>query len=157
VHGRAEQPAQQRSRRSKRHRSRRATSQTDGLRLLRATGDQLAVGWPAIGGVASWQVLCWDRDNRTVARLALGARHQRATFTALAGLAAPFTIAVSGLTDAGSVRWQAGLADLTLRSDSRAEDRPVTGESKRSLRDRESGSIRGSASEVASAAPPGKQ
>lgn len=116
--------------------------QADGLHLLRVTDDQLAVGWPAIAGVASWQVLCWDRDDRPVARLALGARHQRATFTALAGLAAPFTIAVSGLTETGSVRWQAGLADLSLRPDNRAEDGPITAEGTRPSRNRKRGKRR---------------
>jgi hypothetical protein len=128
VRGHVEQSAQRRRRRGKRHGS-RAMSPAGGLRLLRVTGDQLAVGWSAVAGVASWQVLCWDGDDRPVARLVLDARHQRATFTGLAGLAAPFTIAVSGLTNTGSVRWQGGLADLTLRSDSRAGYRPVSAES----------------------------
>jgi hypothetical protein len=89
----------------------------DRLWLARATGDQLGVAWSALPGVVVWQVVCWDSHDAAVGRLRLAGRHRRATFAGLAGLRQPFTIAVSGLGPDGSVLWQRGLADLSLRAD----------------------------------------
>jgi hypothetical protein len=89
----------------------------DGLRLVRATRDQLRVAWSAAAAPVCWQVVCWDSRDTAVARLKLGGTHRRATFAGLACLRQPFTIAVSGLGRVGSVLWQAGLADLYLRVD----------------------------------------
>jgi hypothetical protein len=73
------------------------------------------VAWSAQTEPFSWQVVCWDSRDATVARLKLSGTHRRATFAGLARLRQPFTIAVSGLGRDGSVLWQAGLADLYLR------------------------------------------
>ena len=93
-----------------------AGSGGDGLRVVRATRDQLGVEWSAEADPLSWQVVCWDSRDAAVARLQLTATHRRATFAGLARLQQPFTIAVSGLGADGSVLWQAGLADLYLRA-----------------------------------------
>jgi hypothetical protein len=85
------------------------------LRLVRATRDQLRVEWSAQADPRTWQVVCRDGRDAAVARLKLTGTHRRATFAGLARLQQPFTIAVSGLADDGSVVWQAGLADLYLR------------------------------------------
>jgi hypothetical protein len=89
----------------------------DRLWLARSTRDQLGVAWSAVTDAVSWQVVCWDSRDAAVARLRLTGEHRRATFTRLAGLRQPFTIAVSGLGRDGSVLWQRGLADLYLRAD----------------------------------------
>jgi hypothetical protein len=73
------------------------------LRVVRATHDQLRVEWSAEADPLSWQVVCWDGRDAAVARLKLGGMHRRATFAGLARLQQPFTIAVSGLADDGSV------------------------------------------------------
>jgi hypothetical protein len=94
------------------------------LRVVRATHDQLRVEWSAEADPLSWQVVCWDGRDAAVARLKLSGTHRRATFAGLARLQQPFTIAVSGLADNGSVLWQAGLSDLYLlasRAAGRAE------------------------------------
>src|SRR5712692_2192722 len=93
-----------------------AGSGGDGLRVVRATRDQLGVEWSAEADPLSWQVVCWDSRDAAVARLKLTGRHRRATFAGLARLQQPFTIAVSGLGADGSVLWQGGLADLYLRA-----------------------------------------
>src|SRR6266516_3520225 len=93
-----------------------AGSGGDPLRVVRATRDQLGVEWSADADPLSWRVVCWDSRDAAVARLKLKGTHRRATFAGLAGLQQPFTIAVSGLGADGSVLWQAGLADLYLRS-----------------------------------------
>jgi hypothetical protein len=80
----------------------------------------LRVEWSAEVDPSSWQVVCWDGRDAAVARLKLSGTHRRATFAGLARLRQPFTIAVSGLGADGSVRWQAGLADLYLREGSAA-------------------------------------
>ena len=98
-------------------RGRTAGSDRDALRVVRATRDQLGVAWSAEADPLFWQVVCWDSRDAAVARLKLSGRHRRATFAALARLQQPFTIAVSGVGDDGSVGWQAGLADLYLRAD----------------------------------------
>jgi hypothetical protein len=98
-------------------RGRAADSGGDALRVVRATRDQLGVAWSAEADPLSWQVVCWDRRDTAIARLRLSGRHRGATFAGLARLPQPFTIAVSGLGPDGSVLWQAGLADLYLRSD----------------------------------------
>jgi hypothetical protein len=98
-------------------RGRAADSGGDALRVVRATRDQLGVAWSAEADPRSWQVVCWDSRDAAVARLRLSGRHRRATFAGLARLPQPFTIAVSGRGPDGSVLWQAGLADLYLRSD----------------------------------------
>src|SRR5436190_1187668 len=69
----------------------------DGLWLVRATRDHLAVAWSALPGAVVWQVVCWDSHDAAVGGLRLTERHRRATFARLAGLRQPFTIAVSGL------------------------------------------------------------
>ena len=89
----------------------------DGLRLVRATRDQLGVAWSAQAEPLSWQVVCWDSRDAAVARLKLSGTHRRATFAGLARLQQPFTIAVTGLGGGDSVLWQAGLADLYLRAE----------------------------------------
>jgi hypothetical protein len=78
------------------------------------------VEWSAAADPRTWRVVCWDARDAAVARLKLTGTHRRATFAGLAGLQEPFTIAVSGLADDGSVLWQAGLADLYLRERSGA-------------------------------------
>jgi hypothetical protein len=93
-----------------------AGSGGDGLRVVRATRDQLRVEWSAKPDPRLWRVVCWDGRDTAVARLELGGTHRRATFAGLARLRQPFTIAVSGLGADGSVLWQAGLADLYLRA-----------------------------------------
>jgi hypothetical protein len=90
------------------------------LRLVRSTGDMLGFVWPALSSVRSWRVVCWDGRDSTVALLTLTSRHRRATFAGLARLQQPFTVAVSGLDEAGAVVWQDGLADLTLRDSGQA-------------------------------------
>lgn len=75
------------------------------------------MAWSAEADPLSWQVVCWDSGDAAIARLRLSGRHRRATFAGLALFPQPFTIAVSGLGPDGSVLWQAGLADLYLRSD----------------------------------------
>ena len=75
----------------------------------------LGVVWPTHSSVRSWRVVCWDGRDSTVGLLTLTSRHHRATFAGLARLRQPFTVAVSGLDEAGAVVWQDGLADLTLR------------------------------------------
>jgi hypothetical protein len=92
-------------------------SGADALRVVRVTRDQLGVAWSAEADPLSWRVVCWDSRDAAVARLKLGGPHRRATFAGLARLQQPFTIAVSGLGQDGSVLWQAGLADLHLRAD----------------------------------------
>ena len=92
----------------------------DAVRVVRATRDQLGVAWCAQADPASWQVVCWDSRDVAVAGLRLSGRHRRATFAGLAGLRQPFTIAVSGLGGDGSVLWQAGLSDLSLRAGRRS-------------------------------------
>ena len=87
------------------------------LRVVRATRDQLGVAWAVEGDPLCWRVVCWDSGNVAVARLTLSGSHRRATFAGLARLRQPFTIAVSGLGADGSVLWQGGLADLSLRPD----------------------------------------
>jgi hypothetical protein len=94
-----------------------ADSGGDALRVVRVTRDQLGVVWSADADPLFWQVVCWDSRDAAVARLKLSGRHRRATFAGLARLQQPFTIAVSGLGDDGSMLWQAGLADLHLRGD----------------------------------------
>jgi hypothetical protein len=94
-----------------------AGSDRDALRVVRATRDQLGVAWSAEADPLFWQVVCWDSRDAAVARLKLSGRHRRATFAALARLQQPFTIAVSGVGDDGSMVWQAGIADLYLRAD----------------------------------------
>jgi hypothetical protein len=98
-------------------RGRGAGSGGDALRVVRATRDQLGVAWSAEADPLFWRVVCWDSRDVAVARLKLKGRHRRATFAGLARLQQPFTIAVSGLGDDGSMVWQAGLADLYLRAD----------------------------------------
>jgi hypothetical protein len=93
----------------------------DAFRVVRATRDQLGVAWSAGADPLSWQVVCWDSRDAEVARLKLSGRHRRATFAGLARLRQPFRIAVSGVGRDGSVLWQAGLADLYLRTDRPAE------------------------------------
>jgi hypothetical protein len=78
----------------------------------------LGLVWPVVSNVRSWRVVCWDGRDRTVGLLTLSGRHRRATFAGLARLRQPFTVAVSGLDEAGAVVWQDGLADLTLRDTS---------------------------------------
>jgi hypothetical protein len=85
------------------------------LRLLRSSHDQLTVAWPAVAGVSRWQVVCWDRSDRSVARLKLAGKHHRATVAGLGGCESPFTIAVSGLDSEDRVLWQGGLGELALR------------------------------------------
>jgi hypothetical protein len=85
-----------------------AGSDRDALRVVRATRDQLGVAWSAEADPLFWQVVCWDSRDAAVARLKLSGRHRRATFAALARLQQPFTIAVSGVGDDGSMVWQAG-------------------------------------------------
>jgi hypothetical protein len=94
-----------------------ADSGRDAVRVVRVTRDQLGVVWSADAEPRFWQIVCWDSRDVAVARLKLSGRHRRATFAGLARLQQPFTIAVSGLGDDGSVVWQAGLADLHLRGD----------------------------------------
>jgi hypothetical protein len=89
----------------------------EGLRIVRATRDQLRVGWSVEADPLFWRVVCWDGRDAAVARLKLTGTHRRATFAGLARLQQPFTLAVSGLGSDGSVLWQAGLADLYLRAD----------------------------------------
>jgi hypothetical protein len=98
-------------------RGRAEDSGGDALRVVRATRDQLGVAWSAGADPLSWQVVCWDSRDTAIARLRLSGRHRRATFAGLALFPQPFTIAVSGRGPDGSVLWQAGLADLYLRSD----------------------------------------
>src|SRR5436190_1004867 len=93
-----------------------ASSGGDGVRVVRATRDQLRVEWSAEPDPRLWRVVCWDGRGTAVARLQLTGWHRRATFAGLAGLRQPFTIAVSGLGADRSVLWQAGLADLYLRA-----------------------------------------
>jgi len=93
-----------------------AGSGGDGLRVVRATRDQLRVEWSGGPEPRFWRVVCWDGRDTAVARLELRGSHRGATFAGLAGLRQPFTIAVSGLGADGSVLWQAGLADLYLRA-----------------------------------------
>jgi hypothetical protein len=50
----------------------------DGLRLVRATRDQLGVAWSAQTEPLSWQVVCWDSRDAAVARLKLSGTHRRA-------------------------------------------------------------------------------
>jgi hypothetical protein len=110
-------PSRDRSPSQTNFRGRAAGSGGDALRVVRATRDQLGVAWSAEADPLSWQVVCWDSRDAAVARLRLSGRHRRATFAGLARLPQPFTIAVSGRGPDGSVLWQAGLADLYLRSD----------------------------------------
>jgi hypothetical protein len=93
-----------------------AGSGDEGLRVVRATRDQLRVEWSAEPDPRLWRVVCWDCRDTAVARLELSGAHRRATFAGLARLQQPFTIAVSGLGADGSVLWQGGLADLYLRA-----------------------------------------
>lgn len=93
-----------------------AGSGGNGLRVVRATRDQLRVEWSTEPDPRLWRVVCRDGRDTAVARLELGGTHRRATFAGLARLRQPFTIAVSGLGADGSVLWQAGLADLYLRA-----------------------------------------
>ena len=86
------------------------------LRLVRTTRDKLELDWPAADDVSSWRVVCWDRRDRPVALLTLTGEHRHATIVGLASLKEPFTVAVSGLDNAGTVIWQDGLADLDLRA-----------------------------------------
>src|SRR5262249_15924292 len=88
----------------------------EGIRVVRATRDQLRVEWSAEPDPRLWRVVCWDGRDTAVARLELSGAHRRATFAGLARLREPFTIAVSGLGAHGAVRWQGGLADLYLRA-----------------------------------------
>jgi len=85
-----------------------------GLRLARATSDQLTVAWDRQADVAVWQVVCWDSRAAPVARIRLGAKHRRATVAGLAALAQPFTISISGIDGDGRILWQAGLGELRL-------------------------------------------
>ena len=105
----------------------------DALRVVRATRDQLGVAWSAELDPLSWRVVCWDSGDAAVARLTLSGSHRRATFAGLARLRQPFTIAVSGLGADGSVLWQGGLADLSLRPD-RPAGRERTSERTRARR-----------------------
>jgi hypothetical protein len=98
-----------------------------GLRLARATSDQLTVGWDRRADVAVWQVVCWDSRAAPVARLRLGAKHRRATVVGLAVLAQPFTISVSGIGADGSILWQAGLDELRLDPRRRLRREGVSG------------------------------
>src|SRR5881398_889514 len=63
-----------------------ARAGADGLWLVRATRDHLAVAWPALPGAVVWQVVCWDSHDAAVGQLRLTGRHRRATFVRLAGL-----------------------------------------------------------------------
>jgi hypothetical protein len=74
------------------------------------------VEWSAEADPLRWRVVCWDGRGAAVARLKLTGTHRRATFGGLARLQQPFTIAVSGLAEDGSVLWQEGLPDLYLRA-----------------------------------------
>jgi hypothetical protein len=94
----------------------------DELRLRRSSDDQLAVDWPAVAGVSRWQIVCWDRGDRPVARLTLAGKHRRATFAGLKAFESPFTIAVSGFDNQDRVLWQAGLGELALRSRAEPDD-----------------------------------
>jgi hypothetical protein len=112
-------------------RDRRPAAVGTALRVVRATRDQLRVEWAAEADPFSWQVVCWDGRDAAVARLKLSGRHRRATFAGLARLQQPFTIAVSGLADDGSVLWQAGLSDLYLLARRAAGERRSPGSGRR--------------------------
>jgi len=115
------QPAKQ-TKPSHRARTPSERAQPDRLRLIRSSHDQLTVTWPAVADVSRWHVICWDRGDKPVARLKLAGKHHRATFAGLGAFDSPFTIAVSGFDNQDRVSWQAGLAELALRTPPRDTD-----------------------------------
>jgi hypothetical protein len=83
------------------------------LRLVGSTRDRLELVWPAVSGVQSWRLVCWDGRDKPVALLTLASEHRRAKVAGLRRLQQPFTVGVSGLRSDGAVIWQDGLGDLT--------------------------------------------
>jgi|SRR5581483_7222411 len=104
------------------------------LRLVHGDDDRLTIAWtpPPLENVAVWRLVCWDGDDRAIARLDLRPRRRpRASFTGLAQHAQPFTISISAVGADGTIAWQTGLDEIVLRSDRQTRRVDIAGPQRR--------------------------